>query len=71
MKYGMGAARLARQMAMPISAAGQLVVCHRAAFPTFWLWSEAVENHALLHGEQTTVFGWRIAIAADANPRGA
>ena len=70
MKYGMGAARLARQMVMKTSAAERLIASHRAAFPTFWSWSEAVETHALLHGEQTTVFGWRLAVAADANPRG-
>ena len=66
----MGAARLARQMAMPTSAAERLIAGHRAAFPTFWSWPEAVETRALLHGEQTTVFGWRLAINADTNPRG-
>ena len=32
--------------------------------------SDGVENHALLRREQQSVFGWCIAVGAEANPRG-
>jgi hypothetical protein len=35
----------------------------------FVLWSDSVETHALLQREQTSVFGWRVSVSADANPR--
>jgi hypothetical protein len=66
---GMGAERLGRQVAMPASAAAELIGLHQAAFPAFWRWSDAVETHALLQREQTSVFGWRAGVGADANPR--
>jgi DNA polymerase I-like protein with 3'-5' exonuclease and polymerase domains len=66
----MGAERLARQIVTTVSAARELIGRHRAAFPGFWLWSEAIETQALLQREQSSVFGWRLAVGADANPRG-
>jgi hypothetical protein len=69
LQYGMGAERLARQIATPVSVAAQLMARHKASFPRFWSWSDAVETHALLHREQTSVFGWRVSVGADPNLR--
>lgn len=66
---GMGAERLGRQIAMPTSAAADLIGRHRITFPAFWAWSEAVETQALVQLEQTSVFGWRAGVSAGANPR--
>ena len=68
-QYGIGAPALARLTGQSVSEAHLLLRRHRAAFPTFWRWSDAVEAHAYLTGQLTTVFGWRIAVGANANPR--
>ena len=41
----------------------------RRTWPTFWRWAEAAVDHAMLHGHLDTVFGWRLHVGADANPR--
>lgn len=69
LQYGMGADRLARQTAMPTTAALELIRQHRRAFATFWAWSDRVETHALLHGCQTSAFGWRATVGPEPNPR--
>ena len=68
-QYGMGAARLARQMALPLADAVTMINQHRARFRTFWSWLEAVDADAQLRGRQTSVFGWRLAVDANANLR--
>ena len=69
MQYGMGAQRLARQIARPLADAVTLIHQHRARFRTFWSWLEAVEAEAQLRGAQSSVFGWQLGIDAKANPR--
>jgi DNA polymerase I len=68
-QYGMGVERLARQIARSLADAITLINQHRARYSTFWSWLEAVEVDAQLGGAQTSVFGWRLAIGSDANPR--
>lgn len=68
-QYGMGAATLARLAGLSLSEAERLQRFHRISFPKFWRWSDAVEAQAYLTGHLTTVFGWRIAVGADDNPR--
>ena len=67
--YGMGPARLGRMLGVDEIEADGLLRRHRAAYPQFWRWSDNVEAYALLHEKLQSVFGWRIAVAADANPR--
>ena len=67
-QYGMGTARLARQLGLHDADARELQQRHRAAFPRFWAWSDGVETYALLHRELQSVFGWRLAVGQDANP---
>jgi DNA polymerase I-like protein with 3'-5' exonuclease and polymerase domains len=66
---GMGRDALARQAGIPRAAASELLLQHRRTFPQFWTWSEQVEAQALLTGTLQTVFGWRVLVGRDANPR--
>jgi hypothetical protein len=68
-QYGMQAESLAVSIGCPVVEARELLRLHRATYPTFWSWSEALVDHALLGGELQTVFGWTIRVGADANPR--
>ena len=68
LQYGIGVARLARQLGLHEADARELQRRHRAAFPKFWAWSDGVETYALLHRELQSVFGWRLAAGQDANP---
>ena len=49
--------------------ARELLRLHRQTYPTFWRWSEAAVNQAMLHGTLRTVFGWTIHVGPGANPR--
>jgi DNA polymerase I-like protein with 3'-5' exonuclease and polymerase domains len=69
LQYGIGAATLSRLTGQSEPHARDLQRRHKAAFPTFWCWSDAVEARALLVGELSSVFGWRLRVGADANPR--
>lgn len=64
-QYGIGRARLARQIGLDESAAQALIEAHRRAFPRFWTWIETVEASGLLQREQLSVFGWRRAVEPD------
>lgn len=68
-QYGMGSQSLAQTLGEPEASARELLRLHRATYSTFWPWSEAAVNHAMLLGWLQTVFGWRIRVAGQANPR--
>ena len=65
----MGAKSLAQRIGQPEAAARHLLRMHRETYPTFWRWSEAAVNQAMLHGRLWTVFGWDIHVGANVNPR--
>jgi DNA polymerase I-like protein with 3'-5' exonuclease and polymerase domains len=67
--YGMGSASLAQSLDQPECLARELLRLHRHTYPTFWRWSEAAVNHAMLHGSLWTVFGWTVRVGSRANPR--
>jgi DNA polymerase I-like protein with 3'-5' exonuclease and polymerase domains len=67
--YGMGAEKLAYRIGKSPAHARELLRLHREAYPRFWAWSDAAESHAMLLGWLPTVFGWRLRIGPDANPR--
>jgi hypothetical protein len=68
-QYSMGEAGLAARLACSRAQARSLLKQHRTAFPGFWQWQERVVNSAMLTGHLRTVFDWRRAVPADANPR--
>lgn len=68
--YGMGADSLAARIGQPPIVARDLLRLHRQAFPTFWRWSEAAVDHAMLAGDIRTVFGWRCRVTTTTKARG-
>ena len=71
-QYGMGAEALTTRIGQPIDMAKRLLRLHRETYPTFWRWSEAAVDRAMLLGRLETVFGWPIHVGPSADPaRGA
>jgi DNA polymerase-1 len=68
-QYGMEASGLALRIGQPPIVARDLLRAHRETFRTFWAWSDAVVDHAMLHGGLHTTFGWHIWIGEESNPR--
>ncbi|NUQ63989.1 MAG: hypothetical protein HUU20_16050 [Pirellulales bacterium] len=68
-QYGMGAESLARSLGQPPAFSRELLRLHRETYPTFWRWSDAAVNHAMLRGWLQTVFGWRVQVGPKANSR--
>ena len=68
-QYGMGPQSLGQSLGQPQAMARELLRLHRETYPTFWRWSEAAVNHAMLRGWLQTVFGWRVHVGPRANPR--
>jgi DNA polymerase-1 len=69
-QYGMEEKTLAMRIGQPPIVARDLLRAHRETYRTFWRWSDAAVDQAMLHGSLHTVFGWHIHVADDkANPR--
>ncbi len=68
-QYGMAEVSLAAAINQPIPYARELLRLHHQTYPKFWRWSDAVVAHAMLKGWIETVFGWRINVGPQANPR--
>ena len=68
-QYGMGAESLAARINQPIAKARQLLELHRETYRTFWTWSDAALDYAMLHNKLWTVFGWTIHTDNNPNPR--
>lgn len=49
--------------------ARDLLRAHRETYRTFWKWSDAAVDTAMLHGSLHSVFGWRLHIGEKVNPR--
>jgi DNA polymerase-1 len=68
-QYGMGEESLALRIRQPVLRARQLLALHRRTYATFWRWSDAALDQAMLHGKLWTVFGWEIHVTDAPNPR--
>jgi DNA polymerase I len=68
-QYGMGEEGLASRIGQPPIRARELLRLHRETYRVFWRWSDAAVDHAMLNGSLHTVFGWRVQVPANANPR--
>lgn len=68
-QYGMGEKALALQIGQPPFNARGLLRLHRETYPVFWRWSDAALDTAMTQGSINTVFGWRIQVPANSNPR--
>jgi hypothetical protein len=67
--YGMEASGLATRIGQPEIVARDLLRAHRETYRTFWRWSDAAVDHALVHGSLHTVFGWQIHVKGKPNHR--
>jgi hypothetical protein len=68
-QYGMGERSLAQRIGQSPAGARELLALHRQTYPAYWRWSESAVSHAMLLGELHTVFGWRVHVGPEANPR--
>lgn len=68
-QYGMSEYGLAAKLNKPVAFARNLLRTHRETFPTFWQWSQANVDAAMLGGSLRTVFGWTLHTAGGDNPR--
>ena len=68
-QYGMEAEALALRIGQPPIVARDLLRAHRETYRTFWRWSDAAVDTAMLHGSLHTVFGWHVHVGEKANPR--
>jgi DNA polymerase family A len=68
-QYGMGANSLACRIGQPPVVARDLLRAHRETYRTFWRWSDAALDRAMLTGDLHTVFGWHIHVGENPNPR--
>jgi DNA polymerase I len=68
-QYGMGPDALARRIGQPPIVARDLLRKHHETYRTFWRWSDAAVDHAMLKGSLHTVFGWRTNVGENPNPR--
>jgi DNA polymerase I len=65
----MEADALALRIGQPRIAARDLLRAHRETYRTFWRWSDAAVDCAMLTGSLRTVFGWRLHVGENSNPR--
>lgn len=68
-QYGMGEQSLAASLGEPEIVGRELLRLHKQTYPTYWRWSQAAVDHAMLFRRLHTVFGWNLFVGPDANPR--
>jgi len=68
-QYGMEAQSLALRIGQPPIVARDLLRAHRETYQTFWRWSDAAVDTAMLTGSLHTVFGWHVHSGEKPNPR--
>jgi hypothetical protein len=68
-QYGMEADALAARIGQPPIVARSLLRTHRETYRKFWAWSDAAVDTAMLAGSLHTVFGWRVHVGENSNPR--
>ena len=66
--YGMEAQGLALRISQAPIVARDLLRAHRETYRTFWRWSDAAVDCAMLHGSLHTVFGWHIHVGESLQP---
>jgi DNA polymerase I-like protein with 3'-5' exonuclease and polymerase domains len=68
-QYGMGAESLATKLNEPTIRGRQLLELHHETYPTYWKWSDAIRDYAVLNGSLQAVLGWTVHVPPDSNPR--
>ena len=65
----MEAEALAARIGQPTIVARDLLRAHSETYRKFWAWSDAAVDTAMLTGSLHTVFGWRVHVGDNSNPR--
>ena len=68
-QYGMTAKSLAQRLNHSEAKAQHLLNLHRKTFHTFWSWSDACVDEAVLGGKLWTRFGWEMRFEQELNER--
>jgi DNA polymerase I len=68
-QYRMEAESLALRIAQPPVVARDLLRAHHETYRTFWRWSDAAVDYAMLTGALHSVFGWHVHVNQNSNPR--
>jgi DNA polymerase I len=68
-QYGMEAEGLAKKLDDSVARGRELLRLHHATYPTYWRWSDAIRDLALLHGKLQAVYGWTVHVDQNVNPR--
>lgn len=68
-QYGMGLESLALRIDRTRAHANELLELHKNTYADFWRYSDRVIDAAMLLGHVDTVFGWRLHVVPDTNPR--
>jgi DNA polymerase family A len=68
-QYGMEAQSLALRIGQPPIVAMDLLRAHRETYRTFWRWSDAAVDYAMLNGALHSAFGWHVHVDENSNPR--
>lgn len=61
-QYCMGPDSLAERIDCPRRKAAQLLQLHRETYNTFWKWSDAAIDYALINSSLHTAFNWRVLL---------
>jgi hypothetical protein len=67
--YGMSAFGLAHRLNIGFAEAEDLLARHRAAYPDFWAYSDAMVNAGMFNGRLVSTFGWQLQVAEDTSSR--
>jgi DNA polymerase I len=67
--YGMESRGLALRIGEPCIVARDLLLAHHQTYRTFWRWSDAALDTAMLTGSLHTVFGWHVHVGERPDPR--
>jgi DNA polymerase I-like protein with 3'-5' exonuclease and polymerase domains len=67
--YGMEAEALAGRIGVSVLEARELLQKHRETYPKFWRWAQNIVDGAVCNLSLSSVFGWRLRMKAEANPR--
>jgi DNA polymerase I len=60
---------LAQRIGQPLVFARDLLRAHRETYRAFWRWSDAAVDTAMSALSLHTVFGWRVGVGENTNPR--
>src|SRR5262249_17333470 len=66
--YGAGPATVAGTLGVPVCQARDWLRAHREGYRTYWRWSDAFVDQAMLTNRLTTCYGWSLAVGPDTRP---